>query len=68
VNLEDGTAGLFPRVKLENQITVRGKLRQDVAASLLEKARAGVFGSSRCPNYIKQYLETRFDATGKPIP
>jgi hypothetical protein len=67
-NIDYGTTKLFPRVKLENQINARGKLRQDVSPALLEKARAGVFGSSRCPNYIKQYFETRFDATGQPIP
>jgi len=67
-NIDFGTAKHFPRVKLENQINAKGKLRQDVSHALLEKARAGILGSSRCPNYIKEYFETRFDMTGQPIP
>jgi hypothetical protein len=55
-------------VKLENQIKASGNLRQNVSLLLLEKARAGIFGSSRCPNYIKEYFATRFDTTGQPIP
>lgn len=67
-NIDYGTAKHFPRVKLENQINARGKLRQNVSPALLEKARAGIFGSSRCPNYIKEYFKTRFDTTGQLIP
>jgi hypothetical protein len=67
-NIDYGSAKHFPRVKLENQVNGRGKLRQDVSPALLEKARAGIFRSSRCPNYIKEYFETRFDTTGQPIP
>jgi hypothetical protein len=67
-NIDYGTAKHFPRVKLEKQINSRGKLRQDVSTELLERARGGVFESSRCPNYIKEYFRTRFDTTGKPIP
>ena len=66
-NIDYGSAKHFPRVKLENQINAKGKLRQDVSPPLLEKARAGVFQSSRSPNYIKEYFATRFDMNGKPI-
>jgi hypothetical protein len=66
-NIDFGTAKLFPRVKLENQVHAKGKLRQDVSPALLERARAGVFGSSRCPNYIKEYFEIRFESTGQPV-
>jgi hypothetical protein len=54
-------------VKLENQITAKGKLRQDVSPSLLAKARAGIFSSSRCPNYVKEYFAERFDRTGQAL-
>lgn len=67
-NVDYGTARLFPRVNLETQINARGKLRQDVSRALLENTRAGVFASSRCPNYVKEYFATRFDAKGRPIP
>ena len=67
-NIDYGTARFFPRGKLEKQITNRGRLRQNVSLSLLEKARAGVVTSSRCPNYVKEYFATRFDETGKALP
>ncbi len=66
-NIDYGSAKHFPRVKLENLITTKGKLRQDVSPTLLAEARAGIFSSSRCPNYIKEYFATRFDKTGQPI-
>jgi hypothetical protein len=66
-NIDYGTAKHFPRVKLEKQINATGKLREDISLPILEKARAGVLGSSRCPNYIKEYFASRFDKTGKPF-
>ena len=67
-NIDYGTAKHFPRAKLETEINAKGKLRQDVSPALLEKARAGIFGSSRCPNYIREYFKTRFDRNGQSIP
>jgi hypothetical protein len=66
-NIDYGTARHFPRVKLENRINAKGKLRQDVSPPLLARARAGIFSSSRCPNYIKEYFAERFDRTGQPL-
>lgn len=67
-NIDYGTANHFPRSKLEGVISSKGKLRQDLSPALLEKARAGVFDSSRCPNFIKEYFEPRFGVDGKVIP
>ncbi len=66
-NIDYGTAKLFPRAKLENQINARGKLARRLSRAA-RKARAGILGSSRTPNYIKEYFEARFDTTGQAIP
>lgn len=42
-NIDYGSAKHFPRVKLENQVNGRGKLRQDVSPALLEKSTRGNF-------------------------
>jgi hypothetical protein len=66
-NIDYGTADLVHRGKLEGLVNSAGKVRQNLSPKMLEAARAGIFGSSRCRNYVKEYFSTRFDTNGRPI-